>query len=222
MIQPDPFSRYHTILFDFDGTLVPSLESWLESFQYALGQYNRTLPEDVIITRCFYRDYHETAAEFGLPSGTELQHHVLTGLSRALVTTRLFPQVPELLNGCLKAGFKLGLVTSSPRLLVMATLDRLGIGELFGAVVTADEVTHFKPHPEPVQHALRLLDADPSGALFVGDYSVDILAGRSAQTETALFLPESHRRFYDFDHLRSTEPHFVFTHHAELIAYLGL
>lgn len=213
---------YQTILFDFDGTLTPSLELWLQAFQYALRQYERELPEETIIRRFFYRDYHDVVQEFDLPSGPELERHVHDGLSLAFASPRLFPGVLDVLDFCRADGTTLGLVTSSPRKQVLSVLGRLGVETYFEAIVTGDDITHYKPHPEPVQKALGLLGKSPTETLFVGDYLADVLAGQAAGTKTALFLPGQHERFYDFAALRALGPDFVFSAYGELREHLRL
>lgn len=213
---------YETILFDFDGTLTPSLELWLQAFQHALRQYERELPEETVIRRFFYRPYEDVAAEFGLPSGPELERHVHDGLTLAFAEPHLFPGVRDVLDFCREAGWKIGLVTSSPRSQVMTALKRLDVDQYFAAIVTGDDITHYKPHPEPVQKALGLLRGSPERTLFVGDYLADVLAGQAAGTHTALFLPEQHGRFYDFAALRALGPDLVFASHPELLSHLRL
>ncbi len=213
---------YNTVLFDFDGTLTPSLELWLQAFQYALRQYERELPEETIIQRFFYRDYHDVVKEFDLPSGPELERHVHDGLTLAFAEPRLFPGVRDVLDFCRGRNLTLGLVTSSPRKQVVAALARLGVDGYFEAVVTGDDITHYKPHPEPVLKALGMLGRPPEGTLFVGDYLADVLAGQAAGTRTALFLPNQHQRFYDFAALRALEPDFVFSAYEELREHLQL
>lgn len=136
---------YHTILFDFDGTLTPSLELWLRAFQHALAQYERELPEETIIRRFFYRDPEDIAEEFGLPSGADFGRHVHDGLTLAFTAPQLFPGVRDVLDLCRHLGLSVGLVTSSPKLQVLSALERLGVAGDFQTVVTGDDITHFKP-----------------------------------------------------------------------------
>jgi pyrophosphatase PpaX len=213
---------YSTLLFDFDGTLVPSLELWLQAFQYAVSQYGRDIPEQTIIDRFYYRDYVDVCAEFGFPSGEELRDHVHDGLTIAFTSAELFEGVKDLLAKARSTGKRVGLVTSSPRMQVESVLSRVGIDKAFDTIVTGDDVVNFKPHPEPVLMALSNLDARADETLFVGDYVFDVLAGRAAGTTTALFLPDRHARFYDFDKLRATEPDLVFHNYHALASHLDL
>jgi phosphoglycolate phosphatase-like HAD superfamily hydrolase len=56
--------------------------------------------------------------------------------------------------------------------------------------------------------------------MFVGDSQADILAGHAAGTDTALFYPAIHQRFYELKTLSETKPHFIFGDYAELSEHL--
>jgi pyrophosphatase PpaX len=55
-------------------------------------------------------------------------------------------------------------------------------------LVCADEVTNAKPHPEPVETAVRLLGADPASTVYIGDSIHDMHSGRGAGVRTAAVL----------------------------------
>jgi pyrophosphatase PpaX len=151
-----------------------------------------------------------------------MQIYVHEGLTIAYEKAVLFDGVREVIDGVRSAGMKTGLVTSSPRLQVSAALARLGIDDVFDTVVTGDDIVNYKPHPEPVLLALDNLGEPAESTLFVGDYIYDVQAGSAAGTSTALFLPDRHAKFYDFDELRSTGPDHVFVSYDELGRHLGV
>ena len=47
-------------------------------------------------------------------------------------------------------------------------------------LVCADEVQNPKPHPEPVEKAVRLLGGIPRETIYVGDSIHDMQSGRAA------------------------------------------
>ena len=55
-------------------------------------------------------------------------------------------------------------------------------------LVCADEVTNPKPHPEPVEKAVRTLGGDVRETVYVGDSIHDMLSGRAAGVRTAAAL----------------------------------
>lgn len=179
--------RYSTILFDLDGTLTPSLPLWVESFRYVFSQYEQDtrgqqINDETIIKRCFYRSIQTIIDEFELSSATvpEFTEHLKIGLEKAFKRAVLYEGVVDVLKQCKKQNIKVGLVTSSPRVILDMVLQNLGIREYFGATVTADDIKEFKPHPESVHLALNKLAGSLQHAqecLIIGDSASDVLAG---------------------------------------------
>jgi len=214
--------QYRAVLFDFDGTLAPSMPLWVKSYRMALGQYRIVLTDEEILQRCFFRDWNEIVTEFGLGSATEFAARVDESLRIAFLEAELFPLARRLVEHCRRHGLQTALVTSSPRAIVDGVLTRLDLHALFDFSICGDEVTNYKPNPEPVTTTLNALKRSAREAIMIGDSHVDILAGKAAGTRTALYMPSDHHRFHKADKLRATEPDHIFEDHAELPALLGL
>ncbi len=211
--------RYSTMLFDFDGTLTNSLELWLQSYHFAFSKFNFTHSDEVLIKKCFYRSLNDVAKEFNLPA-EEFRVHLNNGLRNAFENPALFEGVMDILHACIESGAKIGLVTSSGAEVVHKALRFMKIDSFFSTVVTADDIQHHKPHPEPVLLAMKRLDSQADSTMFVGDSQADILAGHAAGTDTALFYPSVHERFYELKALSETKPHFIFGDYSELSTHL--
>jgi HAD superfamily hydrolase (TIGR01548 family) len=83
--------------------------------------------------------------------------------------------------------FELNLFTGRTRREFSFTFDRWAAAAHFRTVVTMDDVTHGKPHPEGL---LKILGKrDPTTALYVGDNIDDALAARAAGVPFAAILP---------------------------------
>jgi phosphoglycolate phosphatase len=93
---------------------------------------------------------------------------------------------PCLLSGArvalriLKRRFVLGLVTAGSRGRVRQQLREFGLGTLFSARVFSEDSPQKKPHPAPLQIALRRLRAKPQECVYVGDTPEDIEMARRA------------------------------------------
>jgi pyrophosphatase PpaX len=210
----------NTILLDFDGTLSPSLDLWLKAYQDGLAAHNRSIPEEEIIRNWFYEKYENLCAQYDLPSAQILEENIRLSLLKSYETAQLFPMVREFLEESKRKGLKLGIVSSSYREQLKEQLKRLEIAEYFDTLVGAGDTPYYKPRPEPVNLALENLDSLPHETLFVGDYLVDVEAGKAAGTFTALYMPEQNARFYDFEMLRASAPDFIFSHYEEMVVYL--
>jgi pyrophosphatase PpaX len=214
--------RYRAVLFDFDGTLAPSLPLWIRSYQWTLRHYQLEFSEAQVLQHCFFRDFGDIVSEFGLGSTELFQARIHEGLALSFLQAELFPLARPLVEHCRRHGQLTALVTSSPREIVDGVLTRLDLHALFDFTICGGEVENYKPHPQPVIRALTALDCAAGEAIMVGDSHADILSGRAAGTRTALYLPDDHHRFHDIDRLRATQPDHVFADHAELPALLGL
>jgi pyrophosphatase PpaX len=214
--------KLRAVLFDFDGTLAPTLPLWISAYQVALKHYGQTLTEAEVLQHCFFRDWSEIATALNLGSATKFQLRVETCLQAAFLEAVLFPLARSVIERCRAQGMQTALVTSSPRHIVGGALTRLDLYALFDFTICGDEVQNYKPHPEPVTTTLLALNCDAANAIMIGDSHADILAGKAAGTRTALFLPDDHHRFHNTDRLYATEPDHTFRHHAELPRLLGL
>jgi pyrophosphatase PpaX len=214
--------KYRAILFDFDGTLTPSLPLWVRAFHIALRHFGIELSDADVVRRCLFRDWHVTASDLQLGTGEELRAQVDIGLREAFMEAALFPLALPLIEQCRVQGLQTALVTSSPRTLMTAVLPRLGLHEQFDFVICGDDVKNYKPHPEAVLTTLAALGRSPREAIMIGDSRVDVLAGKAAGTATALFLPSEPSPFHSIEVLRATGPDHIFADHSELPALLGL
>ncbi len=209
-------------LFDFDGTITPSLPLWIKAYHIALAQYGITTSDEDVVRRCFFRDWADVASEFAVCTGEEMRMAVGHGLQEAFASAELFPQARAVIEHCREHGMQTALVTSSPRHLIASVAGRLEIEHLFDFVICGDEVTNYKPHPEPVLTTLAALACEPARAIMIGDSHADVLAGKAAGTRTALYLTDEHHRFFDQQRLRATQPDHIFESHDELPVLLGL
>jgi HAD superfamily hydrolase (TIGR01549 family) len=82
-----------------------------------------------------------------------------------------------------KRGLPTALVTSKNHEELANTLPRLGIADYIDLAVTADDVTHPKPDPEGLRHALAHFAVSAkrlSEAVYIGDTVHDMRAARRA------------------------------------------
>lgn len=187
------------VLFDLDGTLVDSIELLVQSMEFAYGDRTRRPPRDewiaaigtpldamlarwadgdadVAFLKARYREY-------------QLAHHD--------AMTHAYPDAVATVRALYAAGHPLGIVTSKLEVGARRALRLHDIESCFTAVVGMDTTTRHKPEPEPVWHALEALGGIPTTrALFVGDSTHDMRAGRAAgvQTAAALWGPFSRKQ----------------------------
>ena len=211
------------IFFDLDGTLLDSIPGIVASLRHALTEAFGSSPNDSTLVsgigtplieqmRVHARSYlnQEPDERFAEQLASAYKVH---NLAHHDSTIRCFDGVPLMLEQCVDRGIQLGIVTSKPHELARRGLALCGIERPFQFVIGYDDVTHPKPHPEPVLMALGHLNLRAQDAVFVGDSPHDILSGRRAGVRT---IAAGWGPFSEVD-LRAAEPTAYFSSISEFV-----
>jgi HAD superfamily hydrolase (TIGR01549 family) len=189
-MREDEGVDFKAVLFDKDGVLLDSVDTCFDAVNGMLRHYGR--PE---VTRDFFM-----RELWGRKSGTifEDEENLSTAEKRDRVEyynqlrdqrddkTRAYPRATEVLRSLKESGkLKIGLVTSTEKSTAIRILKRFSWTSYFDVVVGGDEVEP-KPSPRPILLACEKLGTLPSEALYVGDTTSDIAAGKSAGCITAI------------------------------------
>lgn len=177
-----------TVLFDLDGTLINTIELILTSYRYTVEAHGfEPVPDDVwmkhlgIPLRIQFRHFTEDADAIQAMIDTYITHN--KDYHDQMVEQ--YPGVREAVEVLRRRGVALGVVTSKMHGGLERGLTAGGYEGVFEVVIGADDVENPKPHPEPVLMALEKLGRDPREAVFVGDSTHDMAAGRAAGVRTA-------------------------------------
>lgn len=174
-----------TLLFDLDGTLVDSigdLAGALNSLRGELDLPALAVPE----VRRMVGDGARKLVQRALPEAYQDRQWMLRFLelygARLTRETKLFPGIGELLAAF--AGWPMAVVTNKPVAMAEVIVKELGLSGYFPVVLGGDSCAEKKPHPQPVQEALRRLNARPQQAVMIGDHHTDLRSGAAADCRT--------------------------------------
>jgi len=178
------------VLWDMDGTLVDSGELHFRAWQEMLATLGREL------------DRRTFAATFGLRNDAVLRRLVDPNVSdadivrlgtakedryRALVRSQGVAPLPgarDWLARLAAAGWRQAIASSGPRANTEAIIAALELGDVFDAVIAAEDVIQGKPHPEPFLTAAARLSTAPARCVVVEDAPPGIESGRRAGMPT--------------------------------------
>jgi HAD superfamily hydrolase (TIGR01509 family) len=90
------------------------------------------------------------------------------------------PGILPLLENLARRGLALAVATSASEIRTFATIERLGLGGCFAAVVTASDVKQGKPDPAVYRLACERLEVSPELAIAFDDAPAGVLAARKA------------------------------------------
>lgn len=176
------------VLFDLDGTIVDTNELIISSFMYALKDNGLApLTREEIIPHMGTTLQQQMRVFSGLEdvNGTLEKSYRSYNNEHHDELVRSFPLVKETIEELSRRGIKLGIVTTKIRPTTIKTLERFDLLKYMDTIVTVNDVTEPKPHPEPVLTAVHNLGVDPRKTLMIGDSAVDIQSAKAAYVYAA-------------------------------------
>lgn len=167
-----------------DGTIVDTETHWLEAQRQLLVDHGLP-PLDARGEELLVGANMDEAAAFFISCGVPLEADDIIDTVNTEVLRRFEtglhwrPGALELLSELAEAGIPSALVTNSMRVMVDTVLAELPFAA-FEAIVSADDVTRGKPHPEPYLRGATLLGGDPRACIAIEDSRTGLRAARAA------------------------------------------
>ena len=173
--------RFPVVLFDFDGTVLDSGEIILASMRHATKTVlGREIEDEVLMAAVGGSGLAEQMRLLDATRVDELVDVYRAHNEPLHTSLACCAGMEDALERLKEEGRKLGLVTAKRRATVALAFETVPIEHLFDVVVGSDDTERHKPHPDPLLHALDLLDADADDAVYVGDSPFDIRAAKAA------------------------------------------
>ncbi len=171
--------KYKTILFDFDGTLLYTLKDLADATNYAISKHGYATHSEDAVERFVGNGVNMLVAR-ALPLGFDtpgyediMEDFRAYYAAHCSDNTRPYEGVLEALRTLKAQGRKLAIVTNKYQA-AAEELRKEFFAESIDIIVGDHESRRRKPEPDAVLEALRLLDAEAEGAVYVGDTEVDM------------------------------------------------
>ena len=174
-------------IFDMDGVIVdsePLSDLYQESHFRSLGI------DPIRAASLSYRGINSRTLWTNLKAEFALEQEVeaLMSLSRAKFLAFLneqpkLPAVPgarQLIRSLGRQNHRLALASSAGRPRIDLFLGKLGLAKHFEVIVSGDDVTHAKPHPEIFQAAANRLGASYKHCIVIEDAKAGVAAAKAA------------------------------------------
>jgi phosphoglycolate phosphatase len=169
-----------TILFDWDGTIVDSMDALFETTRATCDHLGLPFDRD-IFRRTFSPNWRLKYRALGITEEHTEEAIAIWAMTFRADETKPFPGVREALERLYAAGHQLGIVTSGDQSEIEPQLARLGIDGLLAVRVYGNDTVAGKPDPRPLQLALELARASrPEDAVYVGDALDDMRMAAAA------------------------------------------
>lgn len=177
--------RYHTVVFDLDGTLLNTLDDLWISTNHALGQlgYPQRSRDEVrrFVGNGLYNLMRQALPEGSAPAEVQraldcqIAHYDLHCEDH----TAPYPGIPELMRELRARGAKVAVVSNKADSAVQILMPHYFAG-LYDSCCGEREGVRRKPAPDALLEVMRELEANPASTVYVGDSEVDVATAQAA------------------------------------------
>ena len=204
--------KYTTYLFDFDGTLVDSMPSYVSVMLRILDENNIKYEKDIvkIITPLGYVG----TAKYFKDLGLSLSEEETVSLMNRYAYDEYAYKIPaksnvvSVLEKLKKSGANLNVLTASPHKVLDPCLKRLGIYELFTNVWSCDDFATTKADPKIYTEAPKRIGQPVENILFLDDnYNADKTAKAAGMKVCGVF-DESSAEYVD--DIKAVADHYIY------------
>ncbi len=164
---------YTTYLFDFDGTLVDSMPSFISLMLRILDENNIHYESDIVktITPLGYAGTAKYYKELGI---SKTEQELIELMNKYAYNEYLYnipakANVVEVLKKLKSTGASLNVLTASPHTVLDPCLKRVGIYDLFDNVWSCDDFATTKADPDIYVKAAERLGRPVDEVLFLDD-----------------------------------------------------
>ena len=175
------------IVYDFDGTLVDTLDDITLSINLTLNELGQPQLDKNVVKTCVGNGVVMLMTRALSGSGVEEIGHAVT-LFRKHYAAHLMDH-SQFYSNCREtieffADRDQAICSNKPEDFVRKILAGLGCLHLFPSIIGGDSFKTRKPDPEGLNHLLTHYRLSPEEAVMVGDSAVDIEAGKNANVHT--------------------------------------
>ena len=169
---------YKNIMFDLDGTVTDSGRAITSSVEYALEQFGITnQPREKLETfigpslyDSFEREYQFKGED--CDKAVALYRYIYE--KERMYDVDIYEGIPELLEKLQNGGFKVFLITSKPLKFSKMIIERIGMSDLFDAIIAPELTDHSSDKKRLIEKAVNEYGLDKNECIMIGDTKYDI------------------------------------------------
>jgi len=216
-------SKFKTVLFDLDGTLIDTAPDMANALNILLQEEDKqTLAYDII--RPVVSNGSIALVNLGFGDNVEenqlryLKERYLEIYQQYLcVDSVLFNGMESLLNKIEQQGSNWGVVTNKPEWLTRPLMQQIGLTDRAACIISGDTTHNRKPHPEPMYLACKQANSKPHECIYIGDAKRDIEAGKNAGMKT---IVAAYGYIGDWENINEWQADYIIEQAEEIINFI--
>lgn len=176
--------KYDAVLFDFDGTLVNTLEDLTNSVNYTLKSYGFESKSAEEI-RSYLGDGADTLIKRALPQGIDdattakaLDTYMTHYLEHCMDNIAIYPDIEETIKKLRYEGILVGIASNKPEVSLKKLCNKYFSAD-FDCIIGQSRGIAKKPEPDMVNKIMRYFSIKPEKIVYVGDSEHDVLTAKN-------------------------------------------
>ncbi|MCK9212616.1 MAG: HAD family hydrolase [Ignavibacteriaceae bacterium] len=174
-------------VFDLDGTLTESSETIYQTTIKTFEHFGQTvhLPKEELDKRI--GEHFQTifdAMQIHVDDVEEFINVYKTIYFDFINTTKLYPEVEDVISTLKKNGKKIALLTTKSQDQAQNILHHFKLDKYFNEIMGRRNGVEVKPSPEPLLHICNSLSVLPAQTMMIGDSELDVQCGKNAGAKT--------------------------------------
>lgn len=214
-------SKLEALLFDMDGVIIDSEPLHDEAQRVVFREFDLDVPESIFPTIRGMREreaFELIVREYA--NGRAYVDDLIAAKERTYrELTRDLTAIPGALTFIRNSHtiYRLALTTSSVLVDLQIAFEKFDLARYFETVVTAEDIEHPKPHPQPYLATAAKLGIRPSACLVIEDSTNGVRSAVAAGCEVAAITTS-----FDHDALAQAGAHIIVASYDELARHLDV
>lgn len=194
----------NTVIYDMDGLLLDTEPLWGTCMLQAAEKYNIPITASRFKETTGLRiyevlDYWALHFPWDGPAPHDIAQEIVWDIiAQSKAHASVMDGVIDSLQMLQSNGFKLGMASSSPAIMIDALLHHFDLAKYFNVITSADVVALGKPHPAVFLHCANKLEAKPNECLVLEDSINGIIAAKAARMKVIAVPDKAHRQLPQF------------------------
>lgn len=191
-------------LFDLNGTMINDMYYHIKAWHDILNSLGANISMDTMKAECYGKN--EELLERTFPGRFSLEEKKIMSIEKERAYQKVYqPELalikglPDFLHAAQEDHIKMAIGSAAIMFNIDFVLDGLHIRSYFDVLVSADDVTFSKPHPETYLTCAALLNEDPKNCIVFEDSTKGVEAaanaGMQAVVITTMHAKEEFSRF---------------------------
>lgn len=190
-------NKIKTIIFDMDGVIIDSEGIWKRAEKEVFSSVGVKLSDDLCkitetMTTAEVTNFWFDKQPWKNKSLSEIEDGVIERVAQLIKEEgKAIGGIEEFVKSLKSKGYKIGLATNSPSILIPAVLGKLKLEKYFDATSSAEYELEGKPNPSVYLTVANKLNSKPENCVAVEDSSSGLLAAKKAGMKTIVISKDN-------------------------------